>query len=94
LSLLSHVSDAEARILFVVCFKGVPYQSQEGGCCAHFGEEATLNGAERLAQEMGGVQRQDSTQAGLCVENRTLRRRLVGPSIMNCPRHCGLIVSV
>lgn len=54
----------------------------------------TLNGAEGLAHEIGGIQRQDSTQAGLCVESRTLLLGLVGPSVMICQGHCGLIVSV
>lgn len=67
---------------------------REGGCCAHFGEEATLNGAEGLAQERGVIERQDRAQAGLCVKNRTLLLHLVGPSVMNCQGYCALIVSV
>lgn len=40
------------------------------------------------------MQRQDRIQAGLCVENMILLLSFVGPSVMDCQGHCGLIVSV
>lgn len=46
-----------ARILFIACSVGVPHQPEKGVLCPTFGEEATLNGAEGLAQQMGGKQR-------------------------------------
>lgn len=67
---------------------------QKRGLLCSLCEEATLNGAEGLAKEMEGIQRQVSTLAGLCVENRTLLLRFVGPSATNCQGYYGLIVSV
>lgn len=74
----------------MVCLEDVPQQPEKGVLYPTFGEEATLNGAGGLAQEMGSVQRQDSIQAGLCVECRILHLSLVKASAMGCRGHCDL----